>query len=107
MKLSDLTRSGHWPTLLAAFLYFDFSFMVWTVLGPLGVQIGESLKLTPEEKGLMVAVPILSGAILRILLGLLVRKNHAKAATTSSLRARRPLNRRFRASSRAGFSNKG
>ena len=50
MKLSDLTRSGHWPTLLAAFLYFDFSFMVWTVLGPLGVQIGESLKLTPEQK---------------------------------------------------------
>ena len=22
MKLSDLTRSGHWPTLLTAFLYF-------------------------------------------------------------------------------------
>src|ERR1700682_1912619 len=80
MKLSDLTRSGHWPTLLAAFLYFDFSFMVWTVLGPLGVQIGESLKLTPEEKGLMVAVPILSGAILRILLGLLVDRIGAKNA---------------------------
>jgi len=40
MKLSDLTRSGHWLTLLAAFLYFDYSFMIWTVLGPLGVQIG-------------------------------------------------------------------
>src|ERR1700741_2162189 len=72
MKLSDLTRSGHWPTLLAAFLYFDYSFMVWTVLGPLGVQIGESLGLSPEQKGLMVAGPILSWAILRILLGLLV-----------------------------------
>jgi nitrate/nitrite transporter NarK len=34
MKLSDLKNAGHWPTLLAAFLYFDFSFMVWTVLGP-------------------------------------------------------------------------
>ena len=56
MKLSDLTRAGHWPTLLAAFRYSDFSFMVWTVLGPLSVQIGESLKLTPEEKGLVVAV---------------------------------------------------
>jgi MFS transporter, NNP family, nitrate/nitrite transporter len=78
MKLSDLTRSGHWPTLLAAFLYFDFSFMVWTVLGPLGVQIGESLSLNPEQKGLMVAVPILSGAILRILLGLLVDRIGAK-----------------------------
>src|SRR6516162_8313495 len=80
MKLSDLTRSGHWPTLLTAFLYFDYSFMVWTVLGPLGVQIGESLRLTPEQKGLMVAVPILSGAILRILLGLLVDRIGAKNA---------------------------
>src|SRR5260370_17807589 len=80
MKLSDLTRSGHWPTLLTAFLYFDFSFMVWTVLGPLGAQIGETLKLSAEQKGLMVAVPILSGAILRILLGLLVDRIGAKNA---------------------------
>jgi NNP family nitrate/nitrite transporter-like MFS transporter len=78
VKLSDLKRSGHWPTLLSAFLYFDFSFMVWTVLGPLGVQIGETLRLSPEQKGLMVAVPILSGAILRILLGLLVDRFGAK-----------------------------
>jgi MFS transporter, NNP family, nitrate/nitrite transporter len=80
MKLSDLTRSGHWPTLLVAFLYFDFSFMVWTVLGPLGAQIGETLNLLPEQKGLMVAVPILSGAILRIVLGLLVDRIGAKNA---------------------------
>ena len=40
MKLFDLKNAGHWPTLLAAFLYFDFSFMVWTVLGPLGAQVG-------------------------------------------------------------------
>jgi MFS transporter, NNP family, nitrate/nitrite transporter len=80
MKLSDLTRSGHWPTLLTAFLYFDFSFMVWTVLGPLGAQIGESLGLSAGEKGLMVAVPILSGAMLRIFLGLLVDRIGAKNA---------------------------
>ncbi len=78
MKFSDLKSSGHWPTLLTAFLYFDFSFMVWTVLGPLGAQIGESLHLSPEQKGLMVALPILSGAILRITLGLLVDRIGAK-----------------------------
>ena len=78
MKLTDLKKSGHWPTLLTAFLYFDFSFMVWTVLGPLGAQIGEALHLSPEQKGLMVAVPILSGAFLRILLGLLVDRIGAK-----------------------------
>jgi MFS transporter, NNP family, nitrate/nitrite transporter len=80
MKLSDLKNAGHWPTLLTAFLYFDFSFMVWTVLGPLGAQIGETLKLSPEQKGLMVALPILAGAVLRILLGLLVDRVGAKKA---------------------------
>src|SRR6266853_1995011 len=72
VKISALKNSGHWPTLLTAFLYFDFSFMVWTVLGPLGAQIGETLHLNEAQKGLMVAVPTLSGAFLRILLGLLV-----------------------------------
>jgi MFS transporter, NNP family, nitrate/nitrite transporter len=80
MKLSDLKTAGHWPTLLAAFLYFDFSFMVWTVLGPLGAQIGETLNLSAQEKGLMVALPILAGAVLRILLGLFVDRVGAKNA---------------------------
>jgi len=62
MKIEELKSSGHWPTLLTAFRYFDFSFMAWTLLGPMGVQIGETLQLSAEQKGLMAAVPILSGA---------------------------------------------
>ncbi len=84
MKLSDLKNSGHWPTLLTAFLYFDFSFMAWTLLGPLGAQIGEALHLSTQQKGLMVAVPILSGAILRIVLGLAVDRFGAKATGISA-----------------------
>lgn len=64
-------QSGHTPTLLAAFLYFDVSFMVWVMLGPLAPIISEQLGLDPAEKGLMVAVPTLAGAVLRIVNGLL------------------------------------
>ena len=71
MKKSFL-KSGHWPTLLAAFLYFDLSFMVWVVLGPLGVQIARDLGLTAAQKGLMVATPVLSGALLRMIMGVMV-----------------------------------
>ena len=78
MKLRDLKTSGHWPTLLTAFLYFDFSFMVWTLLGALGVQIAETLQLNDGQRGLMVAMPILSGAILRLVLGMLVDRIGAK-----------------------------
>lgn len=65
-------KAGHPPTLLAAFLYFDLSFMVWVMLGPLGVQIAADLGLTPAEKGLMVATPVLAGAFFRIVFGVLV-----------------------------------
>ncbi len=64
--------SGHTPTLIAAFLYFDLAFMVWVLLGPLAPDIARSLALTPAEKGLMVAVPTLAGALLRVVNGLLV-----------------------------------
>jgi len=50
-------RAGHLPTLVAAFLYFDASFMVWVILGPLAVFIARDLHLNPAEKGLMVATP--------------------------------------------------
>jgi MFS transporter, NNP family, nitrate/nitrite transporter len=64
-------QSGHTPTLLAAFLYFDVSFMVWVMLGPLAPIISSQLGLDPAQKGLMVAVPTLAGAVLRIVNGLL------------------------------------
>lgn len=76
--LHQIRSSGHWPTLLTAFLYFDVSFMVWTVMGPLGAQIGTDLGLSPEAKGLMVAFPILAGAVLRILLGIAADRYGAK-----------------------------
>jgi NNP family nitrate/nitrite transporter-like MFS transporter len=69
---SSFLKAGHLPTLFAAFLYFDLSFMVWVILGPLGVQIARDLSLTPAQKGLMVATPVLAGALLRIVMGVLV-----------------------------------
>jgi NNP family nitrate/nitrite transporter-like MFS transporter len=64
-------RAGHMPTLIAAFLYFDVSFMVWVMLGPLAVFIAKDLHLTPAQKGMMVATPVLAGAALRIVNGAL------------------------------------
>ena len=72
MISKDFLKSGHAPTLLSAFLYFDMSFMVWVLLGALSVQIAKDLNLDAAQKGLMVAVPILAGAALRIVNGILV-----------------------------------
>jgi MFS transporter, NNP family, nitrate/nitrite transporter len=69
---SPFLKAGHAPTLFAAFLYFDLSFMVWVMLGPLGVQIAKDLQLSAAQKGLMVATPVLAGALLRIVMGVMV-----------------------------------
>ena len=76
-------KAGHPPTLFAAFLYFDAAFMVWVMLGPLGVQIAQDLQLSASQKGLMVATPILTGALLRIVMGVLV--DHLKPKLAGSI----------------------
>ncbi|MBC3954151.1 MFS transporter, NNP family, nitrate/nitrite transporter [Pseudomonas asturiensis] len=73
-------KAGHKPTLFAAFLYFDLSFMVWYLLGPMAVQIAADLHLTTQQRGLMVATPILAGAILRFFMGLLADQLSPKTA---------------------------
>ncbi|MES2126397.1 MAG: nitrate/nitrite transporter [Pseudomonadota bacterium] len=72
MPTTSFWKAGHLPTLFASFFYFDLSFMVWVILGPLAVQISRDLHLSPAEKGLMVATPLLAGALLRIVMGVLV-----------------------------------
>lgn len=65
-------RSGHPPTLFSAFLHFDVSFMVWVLIGALGIYIARDLDLTTVEKGWIVSIPLLGGAFFRIILGFLV-----------------------------------
>lgn len=88
-NLKALKGEGHWPTLLASFLYFDFSFMVWTMLGPLSTEISESLYatgfiITAGQKATLLSLPILSGALLRIVLGFGVDRFGAKKTALTS-----------------------
>jgi MFS transporter, NNP family, nitrate/nitrite transporter len=74
VSLRGFRKAGHPPTLLAAFLYFDVSFMVWVILGPLAPFIGEAYKLSASQKGLLTAVPLLGGSCFRPLLGWLTER---------------------------------
>src|SRR5215471_16898428 len=69
MSFKSFRRAGHLPTLAAAFLYFDVSFMVWVLLGPLGTFIRASLHLSPTQTGFLTAVPLLGGSFFRPILG--------------------------------------
>ena len=69
MSIRSFRNAGHVPTLVSAFLYFDVSFMVWVIMGPLGPFIGESLHLSASQKGFLTAVPLLGGSFFRLILG--------------------------------------
>jgi MFS transporter, NNP family, nitrate/nitrite transporter len=71
MDRKAFLKSGHFPTLISALLYFDVSFMVWVLLGPLAPFISEQLHLTPAQKGLLTAVPLLGGSLFRPLMAAL------------------------------------
>ena len=78
-----LKGQGHTPTLFASFIYFDMSFMIWTIMGPLSSEIVESFAsigfiMTTSQKATLLSLPILSGALLRIVLGFSVDKFGAK-----------------------------
>src|SRR5436305_1234270 len=71
MQFRAFLKAGHTPSLLCAFLYFDISFMVWVLLGPLAKSIRDDpdFDLSWTQRGVMLAVPLLGGAILRLVLG--------------------------------------
>ncbi|MEN9544649.1 MAG: hypothetical protein RLZZ598_1482 [Pseudomonadota bacterium] len=80
-RFNEFLRSGHGPTLFAAFLYFSFSCGIWVLNGAMAPFIIESFALTPAQTGLMLSVPIIAGALMRFPLGVLSQYIGRKNAT--------------------------
>lgn len=73
-------RSRNAGVLAAAFLHFDVSFLCWVMIGALGVAITKDLHLSASQKGFLVGVPILSGSVMRIVVGRLAESWSIKKA---------------------------
>ena len=69
--MKGFLRAGHFPTLMAALLYFDVSFMTWVLFGPLAPFLREEMGLTATQQGLVTAIPLLGGSLFRPVLGML------------------------------------
>jgi MFS transporter, NNP family, nitrate/nitrite transporter len=74
-------KSGHAPSLLAAFVYFTYCCGVWVTNGAMAPFIKEALQLSPSQVGLMLSIPIFAGAIMRFPLGILAQYIGRKNAT--------------------------
>lgn len=77
MIVTDATRAasgepnGHTPTLIACFAHFDVCFMLWVLIGALGGFIFDGTTVQAGLKGLLVGIPVLTGSLLRVPLGIL------------------------------------
>ncbi|NDY92732.1 MFS transporter [Ideonella livida] len=78
-------RAGHSPTLFAAFFYLMFSFVIWVLNGAMAPFISEQFQLTAAQKGTLLSIPIIAGAVMRFPLGLLAQYVGRKTATLVEL----------------------
>jgi NNP family nitrate/nitrite transporter-like MFS transporter len=67
--LLGVLKSGHWPTLMGAWLHLTLSFMVWLLIGALGVPIATTFGLSATETVTALAVPLFGGALFRVMAG--------------------------------------
>lgn len=66
-------KAGHLGTLLTALLYFDFCFAIWVLNAAMAPFISDELALSPTQKGLMMSVPVIAGALLRFPMGVIAQ----------------------------------
>lgn len=85
MTHKSFLKSGHTPTLVSALLYFDVSFMVWVILGPLAPFLRQQFGLSATAQGLLVAVPLLGGSLFRPVLGALADRIGGRRAGLAGL----------------------
>ncbi|MCE9662032.1 NarK/NasA family nitrate transporter [Halomonas sp. M5N1S17] len=62
-------RFKQYSVLTANTFAFTMCFMVWTMFGEIGVPIAEELGLSDTQFGILAAVPILTGSLVRLPLG--------------------------------------
>ena len=68
---SDLSNSRRaWSVLIVSTLAFTVCFMVWMMFGVIGIPIKKMLGLNATEFGLLTAMPVLTGALIRVPLGI-------------------------------------
>jgi NNP family nitrate/nitrite transporter-like MFS transporter len=68
---SDLNQSKKaWSVLIVSTLAFTVCFMVWMMFGVIGIPIKKMLNLNSTQFGLLMAVPVLTGSLIRVPLGI-------------------------------------
>ncbi|MTH77109.1 MFS transporter [Paracoccus aestuariivivens] len=66
---------------------FIVCFAVWTIFAIIGIQIREQLSLTETQFGLLIGMPVLTGSLVRIVLGILTDRLGGRVVYTLTMLA--------------------
>jgi NNP family nitrate/nitrite transporter-like MFS transporter len=67
-EIKDSKRA--WSVLIVSTLAFTVCFMVWMMFGVIGIPIKKMLNLNSTQFGLLTAMPVLTGSLIRVPLGI-------------------------------------
>jgi MFS transporter, NNP family, nitrate/nitrite transporter len=79
-----------WSVLLVSTLAFTVCFMVWMMFAVVGIPLKKTLGLNATEFGLLMAMPVLSGSLVRVPLGIWTDKYGGRIVMTALLAATVP-----------------
>ena len=65
-EIWHILKSGHWPSLVGAWLHLTVSFMVWLLAAAMSLSLAQALQLSEQELAWLVSLPLLGGAMLRM-----------------------------------------
>jgi NNP family nitrate/nitrite transporter-like MFS transporter len=85
--MSAMTPSDSRRALGLSTAAFTVCFAVWTIFSIIGIQIREQLSLTETQFGLLVGMPILTGSLVRIVLGVLTDRLGGRTVYTLTMLA--------------------
>ncbi|WP_455378724.1 MFS transporter [Petrachloros mirabilis] len=62
-------KSGHWPSLIGSVLHLTVSFMVWLLIAAMSIPLAAELQLSDRAIAWLIALPLLGGALFRMIVG--------------------------------------
>lgn len=70
MEASKITAGQRTTALSLSTISFTICFAVWTIFSIIGIQIKQELGLNESQFGLLIGTPILTGSLIRLVLGI-------------------------------------
>jgi len=85
IALPDVSNADQQRALWLSTVAFTVCFAVWTIFSIIGIQIRRDLGLNETEFGLLIATPILTGSVCRIILGVWTERFGGRLVYTAQM----------------------